>query len=109
MRYEPTDRIAGGKIDRFTYVSVPDAQAAIAAVQAGCHQAILHGASQVDYLKAIVTNPKYFRPSSLVACGMPMENDANSGWFTPGLNYAKAKQLLKEGGDDGRPDQLAYQ
>jgi peptide/nickel transport system substrate-binding protein len=32
-----------------------------------------------------------------------MENDANTDWFKGGQNFAKAKELLKEGGYDGRP------
>ena len=32
-----------------------------------------------------------------------MENDANTDWFKGGQNFAKARELLKEGGYDGRP------
>lgn len=68
-----------------------------------CRQAILHIVKQVDYLEAIA-NPKYSRTcASLFACGTPMENDADTSWFKTAPDYAKAKQLLKEGGYDGRP------
>lgn len=155
-RRESPIGLAGGKVvkvDRVTYVNVPDAQTAIAALQAGevdffgtppidlldqlsgdknvkldvldergeiglirfnflhppfnnvkCRQAILHIVNQVDYLKANFANPKYYKPcASLFACGTAMENDANTGWFKAAPDYTKAKQLLKEGGYDGRP------
>ncbi|MVT55644.1 ABC transporter substrate-binding protein [Bradyrhizobium yuanmingense] len=68
-----------------------------------CRQAILHIVKQLDYLEATVANPKYYKLcSSLFGCGTPMENDANTGWFKTAPDYAKARQLLKEGGYDGR-------
>lgn len=155
-RSEPPSGMAGGKIvkiDRLTYMAMPDAQTAIAALQAGevdyygeppidlleqlsqdknvklqvvdqlgqnglirfnalyppfnnvkCRQAILYIVKQLDYLKAIISNPDYYKTcASSFGCGTPTENDANTGWFKAAPDYAKAKQLLKEGGYDGSP------
>lgn len=69
-----------------------------------CRQAMLHLVNQTDYLKGSFANPAYFKTcGSYLGCGMPMENDANMEWFKGAPNMAKAKQLLKEGGYDGRP------
>ncbi|OCK58377.1 ABC transporter substrate-binding protein [Bradyrhizobium sp. LMTR 3] len=155
-RKEPPSGMAGGKlvkIDRLTYMAMPDAQTAIAAIQAGeidfydeppidlleqlsrdknvklqvldqlgqnglirfnhlhppfnnvkCRQAILYIVKQLDYLKAIISNPDYYKTcASSFGCGTSTENDANTGWFRAAPDYTKAKQLLKEGGYDGRP------
>lgn len=155
-REEASIGMAGGKVvkvDRVTYVPMPDAQTAIAAIQAGevdfydeppidllkqlsedknvkvqvvdqlgqnghirfnhlhppfnnvrCRQAILYIVKQLDYLKAIISNPDYYKTcASSFGCGTSTENDANTGWFGAAPDYAKAKQLLKEGGYDGRP------
>ncbi|WP_377828094.1 ABC transporter substrate-binding protein [Bradyrhizobium lupini] len=155
-RNEPPSGIAGGKIvkvDRVIYINMPDAQTAVAAVQAGeidfyesppgdlldqlsedknvklqvlnhagfigiirlnflhppfnnvkCRQAMLHIVKQSDYLEATIGNPKYYKScASFFACGTPMENDANTGWSKTVPDYSKARQLLKEGGYDGRP------
>ncbi|MCK1709582.1 ABC transporter substrate-binding protein [Bradyrhizobium sp. 143] len=155
-RSEPPSGMAGGKvvkIDRLTYLPMPDAQTAIAAIQAGevdfydeppidlleqlsrdknvklqvvdqlgqngvlrfnhlhppfnnvkCRQAILYIVKQLDYLKAIISNPDYYKTcASSFGCGTSTENDANTGWFGAVPDYTKAKQLLKEGGYDGRP------
>ncbi|XSC42684.1 ABC transporter substrate-binding protein [Bradyrhizobium sp. RDT10] len=68
-----------------------------------CRQAIQHIVKQVDYLQT-ASESKYYKPcASLFACDTPMENDANTAWFKTAPDYAKAKQLLKEGGYDGRP------
>lgn len=69
-----------------------------------CRQAILYIVNQIDYLKANFPDPKFYRTcASYFACGGPMENDANTSWFETAPDYSKAKQLLKEGGYDGRP------
>ncbi|WP_314963817.1 ABC transporter substrate-binding protein [Bradyrhizobium cosmicum] len=155
-RKEPPSGIAGGKMvkfDRLVYVNMPDAQTAVAAVQAGeidfyeapptdlldqlsedrnlklqvlnragsvgiirlnflhppfenlkCRQAMLHIVKQVDYLEANSANPKYYKPcASLFACGTPMENNANTGWFETAPDFSQARRLLKQGGYDGRP------
>lgn len=155
-RNEAPSGFAGGKVvnvDRVVYVNMPDAQTALAALQAGeidfysdppvdvldqlaqdknlklqvlnspgtigwiqfnclqppfdnvkCRQALLHIVNQTDYVKANFANPKYYKTcASYFGCDTPMENDANTLWFKTAPNYAKAKQLLKEGGYDGRP------
>lgn len=158
-RKEAPSGLAGGKVvkvDRVIYVNMPDAQTALAALQAGeidffsdppldvldqltrdknlklevlnspgtigwiqfnclqppfdnvkCRQAMLHIVNQIDYLKASFAHPKYYKTcASYFACDVPMENDANTTWFKTAPDYAKAKQLLKEGGYDGRPVML---
>jgi peptide/nickel transport system substrate-binding protein len=155
-RNEPPSGIAGGKVvklDRVIFINMPDAQTAVAAIQAGeidfyeipptdllgqleadkniklqvlnelgnvgeirlnflhppfdnvkVRQAMLHIVKQDDYMKASFGTSKYARTcASYFACGTPMENDANTDWFKGGPNLAKAKDLLKEGGYDGRP------
>ncbi|MFK4380908.1 ABC transporter substrate-binding protein [Bradyrhizobium sp. USDA 223] len=69
-----------------------------------CRQAILHIVKQVDYLQANYGNSKYYNTcGSFFTCGGPMENDTSTGWFKTAPDYVKAKQLLMEGGYDGRP------
>lgn len=71
---------------------------------AKCRQAMLHIVKQIDYLKANFSDPQFYRTcASYFACGGPMENSANTSWFETAPDYSKAKQLLKEGGYDGRP------
>jgi peptide/nickel transport system substrate-binding protein len=36
-------------------------------------------------------------------CGTPMENDANTEWFKEAPNPAKARELFRKAGYDGRP------
>lgn len=68
-----------------------------------CRQALLYIVNQVDYLKAVFGNTNYSRPcASFFGCGTALENDANTDWFKSAPDYARAKQLLKEGGYDGR-------
>ena len=155
-RAEPASGMAGGKVvkvDRVIMLNMPDAQTAVASLQAGeidfyetppidfvdqletdpkikverlsatgqmgvirlnflhppfdnvkCRQAILHIVKQEDHMKATYGSEKFYRTCpSLFTCGSPMENDANIGWFKGGQNIARAKELLKEGGYDGRP------
>lgn len=67
-------------------------------------QAVLHCVNQADHMKATFGNPKYYKAcSSYFTCGTPMENDANTAWFKGGQNFAKARELFKEAGYDGRP------
>jgi peptide/nickel transport system substrate-binding protein len=67
-------------------------------------QAMLHLVNQEEYMKATFGNPKYYRKcGSNYACGTPMENDENTGWFKEAPNPAKAKELLQKSGYDGRP------
>ncbi len=67
-------------------------------------QAMLYIVKQDDCMKATFGNSKYAKACpSYFGMGTPMENDANTEWFKGGQNFAKAKELLKEGGYDGRP------
>ncbi|MBB4423871.1 peptide/nickel transport system substrate-binding protein [Bradyrhizobium sp. CIR48] len=69
-----------------------------------CRQAVLHLVDQSEFLKVNFPNPGYYKAcASYFACGTSMENDANTDWFKDAPNVEKAKQLLKEGGYDGRP------
>lgn len=71
---------------------------------AKCCQAMLHIVKQIDYLKANFANSKYYRTcTAFLGCGTEFENDANTEWFKTAPDYNQAKQLLKEGGYDGRP------
>jgi len=66
-------------------------------------QALLHMMDQVTYLHLSVGQPKYYRPcSSVFACGGPYATQAGS---EPIVNHdpARARQLVKESGYDGRP------
>ncbi len=66
--------------------------------------AMLYLIKQEDILKAVFSNPKYYKAcGSLFACGGTMENDANIGWFTGDQNIERAKELFKKSGYDGRP------
>ena len=38
---------------------------------------------------------------------MPMENDANTGWFKEGQNFDEGKGPLQKSGYDGRADRAA--
>ncbi|MFI5013756.1 MAG: ABC transporter substrate-binding protein [Hyphomicrobiales bacterium] len=67
-------------------------------------KALLYLVSQTDVMKAAIGNPKYYRAcASYFGCGTPMENDENTGWFKEAPNKAKATQLFKDAGYDGRP------
>jgi peptide/nickel transport system substrate-binding protein len=67
-------------------------------------QALLYILKQDDILRPTFADPKWFSTcGSWFGCGSPMENDANTDWFKGGPNLDKARQLMKEGGYDGRP------
>jgi peptide/nickel transport system substrate-binding protein len=67
-------------------------------------QAMLHLVKQEDILRAVFGNPKYFRSCpSLFGCTGTMQSDVNTDWFKGGQNIAKAKELFKKAGYDGRP------
>jgi peptide/nickel transport system substrate-binding protein len=69
-----------------------------------CRQAVLHAINQEDMLRPTFVSPKYYKTcGSYFTCGSPMANDANTDWFKGGPNLPLARQLLKEGGYDGRP------
>ena len=67
-------------------------------------QSLLYIVNQVDMIRPTFANPKWYSTcGSYFTCGTPMDNDANTSWFKGGPNLAKAKELMKEGGYDGRP------
>lgn len=155
-RSDAPSGIAGGKVakvDRVIMLNMPDAQTAVAALQAGeidfyevpptdllpqlesdrnikievlnalgnvgqvrlnflhppfdnvkARQAMLYIVKQSDTMKATFGDSKYARQvSSFFGMGTAMENDANTDWFKGGQNLAKARELFKEAGYDGRP------
>ena len=67
-------------------------------------RAMLYLLNQEDFMKASFGNPKYYRtcPSDF-GCGVPMQNDANTGWFKEAPNPNKAKELLEKSGYRGEP------
>ena len=66
-------------------------------------QAMLYILKQEDMLRPTFVSPKYYKTcGSWFTCGSPMENDANTAWFKGGQNLARARELMKEGGYDGR-------
>ena len=63
-------------------------------------QAVMMAVNQQDYLDAQIGQPDYMRTCpAMFICGTP--NEAAVGFAKP--DVAKAKQLLKEGGYDGKP------
>jgi peptide/nickel transport system substrate-binding protein len=64
-------------------------------------QAVLMAVSQQDYLDAQIGDPEYYKVCpALFVCGTPLASDVGAP-KKPDLE--KAKQLLKEGGYDGKP------
>ncbi|HEX8168450.1 MAG TPA: ABC transporter substrate-binding protein [Beijerinckiaceae bacterium] len=60
--------------------------------------------NQADVMRAIFGESKYWRTcGAYFACGTPMENDENTDWFKSGPDLAKAKELFRKSGYDGRP------
>ena len=67
-------------------------------------RAMQHLVRQEDVMRAIFGPSKYWRTcASYFACGSAMENDANTDWFKAGPNVARAKELFRKAGYDGRP------
>jgi peptide/nickel transport system substrate-binding protein len=65
---------------------------------------MLHILNQEDILRTSFVSRKWYQPrGSYFTCGSAMANDANTDWFKSGPNIPLAKQLLAEGGYDGRP------
>ena len=64
-------------------------------------QALLYAFNQEDFLNAAVGNPKYFQKcKALFVCGLPFETDKHMDGLLES-NFAKARELLKEGGYNG--------
>jgi peptide/nickel transport system substrate-binding protein len=71
---------------------------------AKARQAVLWAVNQENHMKATFVDRRYYRTcGSLFTCGTPMENDANTEWFTRGPNVQRARQLLQEAGYRGEP------
>ncbi len=67
-------------------------------------QSLLYIVNQEEMMKPTFVDRKWYNAcGGWMTCGSPMENDANTGWFKGGQNLAKARELMKEGGYDGRP------
>jgi peptide/nickel transport system substrate-binding protein len=67
-------------------------------------RAMLHLVDQNAIMQSTFVDPKYYRScGSYFGCGTPMENDAGTGWFSAGQDIAKAKELFRQAGYDGRP------
>jgi peptide/nickel transport system substrate-binding protein len=67
-------------------------------------RAMLYLVNQADILAGTFGASQYYREcASIFGCGTKMENDANTDWFKGKQNIAKAAQLFKEAGYDGRP------
>lgn len=67
-------------------------------------QAVQWAVNQKTHMQATFPNPKYAKAcGSFFTCGTPMEADVNMDWFKNGPNQAKARELLKESGYDGKP------
>ena len=67
-------------------------------------QAMLHLIDQEEFMQATFGNPEYYNKcASNFACGTPMENDANTEWFSRAPDPERARELFAEAGYDGQP------
>ena len=67
-------------------------------------QAMLHLVDQEAFMRAAFGDPRFFKPlKSLFGNNTTISNDENIGWFKPGGDIEKAKQLFKESGYAGEP------
>lgn len=66
-------------------------------------QAAMHAVGQDDVLKALVGNPKYYKPCpAIFGCDTPYASSYGQDVVVPS-NIEKAKELLKEANYDGTP------
>lgn len=71
-------------------------------------QALLYAFNQEDFLDATIGNPDYYQTcKALFVCGLPFETDAHMDGLLES-NFAKARELLKEGGYNGEPIVLMH-
>lgn len=68
-------------------------------------RALLHLINQQDVLTAVFGNVQgaWRQCGAYFGCNTTMENDENTGWLTSGPNMARARELIRESGYDGRP------
>jgi peptide/nickel transport system substrate-binding protein len=67
-------------------------------------QAVLWALDQRAHLAASFPDRRFSRPcGSFLTCGTPMESDVATEWFAKGPDLARARQLVRESGYDGRP------
>ena len=66
-------------------------------------QAVFYAYNQKDFLEGVIGNAEYYKEcKAMFMCGTPLATDKGmEDKF--GSNFAKAKELLKEGGYDGTP------
>jgi len=71
-------------------------------------QAMLYALNQKDFLEGVIGDPDYYKLcKAMFVCGDPYET--NAGFEDKyGSDFAKAKELLKEGGYDGTPVVLLH-
>ncbi len=71
-------------------------------------QAMLYALNQKDFLEGVIGDPDYYNLcKAMFVCGGPYETTAGFG-DKYGSDFAKAKELLKEGGYDGTPVVLLH-
>ena len=71
-------------------------------------QALLYAFNQEDFLEAAIGDPNYYQTcKAMFVCGLPFETEAHMDGLLES-NFAKAKELLAEGGYDGTPIVLMH-
>lgn len=66
-------------------------------------QALWYAFNQKDFLDAVIGDPAYYKIcKALFPCGSPLSSEAGMDGLLES-NFAKARDLLKEGGYDGTP------
>ena len=66
-------------------------------------QALWYAFNQKDFLEAVIGNPDYYKPcKAMFVCGTALASDKGMDGLLQS-DFAKARELLKEGGYDGTP------
>jgi peptide/nickel transport system substrate-binding protein len=66
-------------------------------------QALWYAFNQKDFLEAVIGNSDYYKPcKAMFVCGTALASDKGMDGLLES-NFAKARELLKEGGYDGTP------
>src|SRR6202522_3085667 len=126
-RKEPPSWTAGGKIvkvDRVEWITMPDAQTAVNALQSGdidfmeippydllppfdnikVRRAAFMAMNQKDVLDALIGDPKYYQIcGAIFGCGTPLATEEGAEPLVKANGMAEAKRLLAESGYDGTP------